>query len=198
VGGVTDRDIDLPPPSDDRSNLNKRVSDDVQRRFGKFVDEHLPNRRGAYGYAVEKAMEEFMDTDRYARIEDDLERVKDVSHQTNALVRQLITAEKEKGAFLEPTAPAGNQAGDRAQREAAVVAELAERIADRELEPKFSESEFNAVITEAAGVGSEPSKRDYRESLIDRDLVDSTWGKYELTDAAFRMSGYEVLEGESP
>lgn len=174
-----------------------RVSDDIRSRFGRWVEEIYGNQRGAKGRALERAMMEFMDRDRYARIETELDRLRDTTLQTNALVRQLITAEKEKGAFLEPEAPVGNQAGDRAQREAAVVKQLADEIADGELGRKFSEAEFNRVITEAAGVGSDPSKRDYRESLIDRDLVDSSWGKYELTDPAFEMAGYEVGEGSA-
>lgn len=193
---MTRQDAELPPPSDDRSVLGCRVSDDVQSRFAKFVDEHLPNRRGAYGYAVEKAMIEYMDNDRYERVERRLKELADTTHQTNALVRQLITAEKEKGAFLEPEAPIGNQAGDRVKREGAVIAWLAERIVNGDVSAEFPESQFNEAITEAAGVSSDPSKRDYRESLMDRGLVEPGYGKYVLTEKAFAISGFEV-RGES-
>lgn len=137
-------------------------------------------------------MKEYMDNDRYERVERRLEELADTTHQTNALVRQLITAEKEKGAFLEPEAPVGNQAGDRVKREGAVIAWLAERIASGEVNPEFTESRFNEAITEAAGVSSDPSKRDYRESLMERDLVAPGYGKYSLTEKAFEMAGFEV------
>lgn len=177
--------------SADRTAMGCRVSESTQRRFATFVDEHLGNRRGAYGYAVEKAMEEYMDNDRYARVEDRLSAVEETVQHTNALVRQIVTAEKEKGAFLEP-APTGNQVGDRRERENSVIEELARRCVRKDHAREFKEGELNEVITDVAGVASDPSKRDYRESLIDRGMLEARYGSYELTTTGFRLAGYEL------
>lgn len=173
-----------------RSVLGCRVGDETQERFGEFVDETMGNRRGAYGYAVERAMNEYMDNDRYARMEDRLSDLEETVNHTNALVRQIITAEKEKGAFLEPS-DTGNSVGSRRERENAVVEELVRKCVDEKHKPKYSEKEVYATIVDVADVSSTPSKRDYKESMIERELLDVDFGKYELTDEAFRLAGYQ-------
>jgi len=188
---LTDADVPIPPTDGERTVLGCRVSQDVQDRFGDFVTEMFDNRKGAYGYCVEQAMKEYMDNDRYARVDDEVKEVRRTVKETNAMVRRIITAEKEKGAFLE-AAPTGNQAGDRLERENAVVRELTRQCVVEGHERRFKESELNGTITEVANVASEPSKRDYRDSLIDRGMIEQKFSKCRLTDAGLNLAGYEV------
>lgn len=178
---------------DSRSVLGCRVGDKTQERFAEFVDETMGNRRGAYGYAVERAMNEYMDNDRYARMEDRLSDLEETVNQTNALVRQIITAEKEKGAFLEPS-DTGNSVGSRRERENAVLEALVEQVVNDGHKPVFTEEELYKTIVDVADVSSTPSKRDYKESMIDREMLTVNYGKYGLTDSAFRLAGYERPE----
>lgn len=187
---MPDRDIHIPPSSSDRDVLGCRVSTDVQERFGKFVDEYFENRHGAYGYCVEKALIEFMDNDRYARMEERLSKLESTVNQTNALVKKIVTAEKEKGAFLE-SAPKGNQAGSRKEREDAVVREWCNHVAGGKLSRSLPEDKLNALIVNVADVTSTPSKRDYRESFIERGLMQVEYAEYTLTDKAFEYTGFE-------
>lgn len=188
---MSGRDLTVPVERGERDPLTCRVNVETQERFGTFVEEHLGNSRGAYGYAVEKAMEEYMDNDRYARIEEELDDLKAEVARTQALVRQLVTAEKEKGAFLDGS-PGGNQAGSRRQREDAVLQELVERCVNGDHGDTYSEDEINGIIVDEAGVSSEPTKRDYRESLVERDLLGQHYGRYQLTEDAIEHAGYEL------
>ena len=190
---MTDAELPIPPSDGERKVLGCRVSKDVQDRFGEFVTETFRNRKGAYGYCVEQAMKEYMDDTRFAHIDEELDDLRSTVTETNAMVRRIITAEKEKGAFLE-AAPKGNQAGDRRERENAVITELARQVAVGEHAPEFKESELNAAIAEVAGVASEPSKRDYRESMMDRGALEPTYGKYRVTDYALSVGGFQVVE----
>lgn len=185
------QDPPIPPSTSKRSVLGCRVSQDVQDDFAEFVTEHFDNRKGAFGYCVEQAMREYMDNDRYHRMDDRIGDVAETVAETNALVRRIITAEKEKGAFLE-AAPKGNQAGDRVERENAVVGELVRRCIEENHSIEFSEAEVNDAIADVAQVASEPSKRDYRESFIERGLIEPAYSKHVLTEAAFRMHGHEI------
>lgn len=187
---MTEQEPDGRSRSADRSVLGCRVGDETQERFGEFVNETMGNRRGAYGYAVEKAMNEYMDNDRYARMEERLSKLEETVSHTNALVRQIVTAEKEKGAFLEPS-DTGNSVGSRRERENAVIEQLVVQTVREGHKPEYSEEELYATIVDVADVSSAPSKRDYKESMIERELLNVNYGKYELEDAAYRLAGFE-------
>lgn len=175
---------------EERSVLGCRVGDETQSAFAEFVEENMGNRRGAYGYAVERAMREYMDNDRYARVEDRLSDLESTVKHTNALVRRIVTAEKEKGAFLEP-ADTGNSVGSRRERENAVIEELVRKCRLDGHGREYSEKELYQTIVEVADVSSQPSKRSYKESMMDRGMLEPQYGTYELTDSAFALAGFE-------
>ena len=58
-----------------REPWTMRVDGDVKTEFKKQVDEWNGENPGHYGYHLEQAMKEYMDHDRYARIEDKVDRV---------------------------------------------------------------------------------------------------------------------------
>ena len=59
----------------DRTPLNTRVDEDVKKRFRDFTHEKKGKIRGEMGRLVERALIEYMDRDRQARLEEDHERL---------------------------------------------------------------------------------------------------------------------------
>lgn len=58
-----------------REPWTMRIDSDVKVEFKEQVDEWDGENTGHYGYHVEQALKEYMDKDRYARVEDKLDRV---------------------------------------------------------------------------------------------------------------------------
>jgi len=59
----------------DREPWTMRVDAETKTRFKQQVDEWNGENPGHYGYHVEQALKEYMDKDRYARVEDKLDKV---------------------------------------------------------------------------------------------------------------------------
>jgi hypothetical protein len=59
----------------DRVPWTIRVDEETRARFKEQIDDWDGENPGHYGYHVEQAMKEYMDRDRYARIEDKLDSV---------------------------------------------------------------------------------------------------------------------------
>ena len=59
----------------DREPWTMRIDGDVKTGFKQAVDEWDGENAGHYGYHVEQALKEYVDKDRYARVEDKLDRV---------------------------------------------------------------------------------------------------------------------------
>lgn len=65
----------------DREPWTMRIDADVQVAFKEAVDEWDGENAGHYGYHVEQALKEYVDKDRYARVEDKLDSV--LAHVSN-------------------------------------------------------------------------------------------------------------------
>lgn len=59
----------------EREPLNTRVDVEVRQQFREFTEEKKGKVRGEMGRLVERAMLEYMDRDRYARVEEKLDEV---------------------------------------------------------------------------------------------------------------------------
>ena len=183
-GGDDSEEAEKRPP------LQCRVSRETQNRFGEWLDRIGQNQRGAYGYNVERAMEEYMDKDRYASIEERVDRIESVVAETNALVRSLLTAEKEKAVFLDDI-PNGNTPAARRQRENLAIKKLGEMAAEKK-QRRFSRPKVAGAIRNGAGVSSEPTVEDYIDALIDRGLIEPAGSEYLITTAGLEAGGFAL------
>jgi len=59
----------------DRKPVTVKVDEDVWAKFKQFVDEKHDGVYGELGRATERALEEYMDHDRYARVEEKLDTI---------------------------------------------------------------------------------------------------------------------------
>jgi hypothetical protein len=133
----------------------------VYAAFREWVEEQTGKQYNEVGNALERAMLEYMDNDRYQRIEDELGEVKADVRKNQALLRKLAesgTAEKQKGDF----SAGGNAPGSRRKREAIVIAGLL----GNEVETVHLET-LKEAIQEFAKVSSDPTIRDYVDALTD-------------------------------
>lgn len=69
----------------DRPPLNVRVDEDVRERFREFTRDKKGRVRGEMGRLVERAMEEYMDKDRLARVEERLTTIEQRQEKILAL-----------------------------------------------------------------------------------------------------------------
>ena len=71
-----------------RDQFNVRIDESVAERFRSFVQGHRDGRPGALGRETENALREYMDNDRAARIEADLDILLDEIQDVKALLDQ--------------------------------------------------------------------------------------------------------------
>lgn len=72
----------------DREQFNVRIDETVANRFRSFVQDHRGDRQGALGQETENALREYMDNDRGARIEANLEILIDEVQELKDLLGQ--------------------------------------------------------------------------------------------------------------
>ena len=86
----------------DRTPLNTRVDEDVKKRFRDFTHEKKGKIRGEMGRLVERALIEYMDRDRQARLEEDHERLENKVDTILATLSDGQTTHTHKG-HAQPT-----------------------------------------------------------------------------------------------
>lgn len=145
----------------ERRPLNVRVDEDVVDDFREFTEESKGQIRGEMGRLVEKAMIEYMDNDRSARIErkvDELpEKLVDaLSEELLERERRKSETESENGSPSSPTSPSspGNKTEERLAR---VVREMPDNTA-------VSEAMLETPIENHAG--SSPKTLDKYKRLL--------------------------------
>lgn len=72
----------------DREQFNVRIDETVANRFRSFVQDHRGDRRGALGRETENALREYMDNDRGARIEANIDILLDEIQEVKTLLEQ--------------------------------------------------------------------------------------------------------------
>jgi len=112
--------------SGETTPVGARVDSGIYEAFREWVEQQTGKQYNEVGDALERAMLEYMDKDRYYRIERDVSEIQDQTCKNEALIRKVINRiddEKERpnsnSNSDEP--PAGKDPGSRRKREAHVV-----------------------------------------------------------------------------
>ena len=132
-----------------RPKLNVRVDEEVISDFRDFVHDAHGKVRGKMGREVENALREYMDHDRYARIEENQEQTK---RQLDAVLSTL--AENDAHTHTVPASPQTQP--QKAEQIAAVIRENNNTV--------FPAEDVEEAIRQVAG-GSDRTMRDYKRLL---------------------------------
>jgi hypothetical protein len=101
------------------------VDEGIYTAFREWVEEQEGKQYAAVGDALERAMLEYMDKDRYERIESELSDVSAQGKKNEALLRQVLDrmdGEKEREKRISDDGPPqGKDPGSRRKREAHVI-----------------------------------------------------------------------------
>lgn len=167
----------------DREPINWNVDSDVADRFREFVKEKKGRTRGELGREVERAMIEYMDNDRYERIEDG----QDETHEKlDAIMAALGNADGSHThtADVSPTTVS--------EKRDIIAAKLRERDA-----PVMPEREVVAAIEDVAG-GDDRTLAKYQDALrrsgevYDHpDAESEAWTTDEEQFASWALAVYE-------
>ena len=136
----------------DRRKLNTRVDEDVISDFREFVHEKKGKVRGEMGREVERALIEYMDRDRYARIEEEQRAMND---KLDAALAAL--AESGEHTHMERATPQTQT--EKAEQIAAIINERNDTV--------FPTEDVEDAIREVAGA-SDRTLRDYKRLLKKR------------------------------
>lgn len=142
------------------TRITVSVDREVAEEFREFTVEKKGRIRGEMGRLVEKAMLEYMDHDRYARIEqkqDEILELLEGGRSENAPQNK----KKNSGSEIEPKTDSVSVVDRRIN---SVVAELPN-------DAKVSKPALRAIIQEAAGVTSDNTIRKYERLLRERSHV---------------------------
>lgn len=160
----------------DRVRCGARVDDGIYTEFREWVGDQYGEQYANVGRALDRAMLEYMDRDRYARIEEELADIqeqltviRDQTGKNEALQRQVLSAvSPENKGKVEITpdieVPTGKSPGDRREREQAVIRALKQAEVER-----IGKAGLHDVIEKVAGVSSQKSKESYVESITDTE-----------------------------
>jgi len=153
------------------------VDDGIYTAFREWVVQQYGEQYANVGRALDRAMLEYMDRDRYARIESEVTQIRNevdqLTEQTRkneALLRQIqhavgVETAREKGkteVTPDLSVPTGKSPGDRREREHAVIRALR----DADVRSIRGEALKEAIET-VAGVSSAKTKQSYAGSITD-------------------------------
>jgi hypothetical protein len=133
----------------DRRKLNCRVDEDVISDFREFVDEKKGKVRGELGREVERALTEYMDRDRYARIEEEQAAMNDK-------LDAALAALADDGSHTHTASATPQTQPEKAEQIGAILNE-----GDAKVIPN---DDVEEAIREVAGA-SKRTLRDYKELL---------------------------------
>jgi len=133
----------------DRPKLNARVDKDVRDDFREFVKEKKGKVRGEFGRELERAMKEYMDRDRYARIEEEQAAMNDK-------LDAALAALADDGSHTHTASASPQTQTDKAQQIASIIRE--------ENNVVFPTDDVEAAIRQVAGA-SDRTLRDYKQLL---------------------------------
>jgi len=136
----------------DRRKLNCRVDEDVISDFREYVHDAHGKVRGELGREVENALREYMDHDRYARIEAEQD-------ETNDKLDAVLAALADDGSHTHTASASPQTQTDKAQQIAALIRE--------ENNVVFPTDDVEDAIRTIAGA-SDRTLRDYKQ-LLKRD-----------------------------
>lgn len=136
----------------DRRKLNCRVDEDVISDFREFVHEAHGKVRGELGREVENALREYMDHDRYARIEAE-------QQQMNDKLDAALAALADDGSHTHTASATPQTQTEKAEQIAALIREQNNVV--------FPTDDVEDAIRQVAGA-SDRTLRDYKE-LLKRD-----------------------------
>lgn len=140
----------------ERVPLGTRVDEDVIARFREYVKEHKDRIRGEMGREVERALREYMDRDRLARIEENQEELLD---KIEDLAQSLSDAtHAHTNTTGSPTAERTREIAERLQNEAEGPF------------PTVLEDDVERAITDIGG-GDPRTIEKYKRNLKSRHLV---------------------------
>ena len=131
----------------DRRKLNCRVDEDVISDFRGFVEDKKGKVRGELGREVENALREYMDRDRYARIEEEQEAM-------NEKLDAALAALAEGGEHTHTGSATPQSQPEKAEQMAAILNERGQKV--------IPDEDVEDVIIDVAG-HSERTINDYKE-----------------------------------
>ena len=132
-----------------RPKLNVRVDEDVISDFRDFVHDTHGKIRGKMGNEVENALREYMDHDRYARIEEN-------QAETNRKLDAVLSSLAESGEHTHTTPASPQTQTQKAEQIAAVIRENNNTV--------FPAEDVEDAIRQVAGA-SDRTIRDYKRLL---------------------------------
>lgn len=167
----------------ERESFHVKVDAEVADRFRDFVHERKGKIRGELGREVERAMREYMDNDRYARIERGQEETQEKLDRVLRTLGELDSTHTHKG-DVSPTTVA--------EKRDIIGAKLRERDA-----PVMPERDVVAAIEDVAG-GDDRTVSKYMDSLrragqaFDHPSSDSSaWTTDDEQFATWALSEFE-------
>lgn len=133
----------------DRRKLNTRVDEDVISDFREFVQEKKGKVRGEMGREVERALIEYMDRDRYARIEEEQQAM-------NEKLDAALAALAEGGEHTHTGSATPQTQTEKAEQIGAILNDSDAKVVPSE--------DVEEAIREVAGASTR-TLRDYKELL---------------------------------
>lgn len=137
----------------DREQFNVRIDETVANRFRSFVQDHRGDRRGALGRETENALREYMDNDRGARIEANLDILLEEIQEVKTLLDQKDAIHTQKSSD-----------SDRPPETVRKLNEIISRIHDDAEHELVKDEQIERAIKHVAGANSQ-TIRQYKSHL---------------------------------